>query len=65
MNSQKTALLTRIEILEQEIAEIKAKLLSEETRPVVKLEGLWEDIEVTDEDFEDAKRSLFPELDDI
>ena len=65
MDADKTALLTRIELIEQEIAVIKAKLAANQTRPVVKLEGLWKDIDITDEDIEEAKRSLFPNLDDI
>jgi hypothetical protein len=65
MMEQKTALLTRIELLEQELAEIKAKLSIQESPPYVRLEGLWEDITVTDEDIEEAKRSLFPDRNDI
>jgi hypothetical protein len=51
--------------LEQELAEIKAKLSIQESPPYVRLEGLWEDITVTDEDIEEAKRSLFPDRNDI
>ena len=64
-NEQKSALLIRIEILEREIASIKAKLTAEGAKPPVKLEGLWSDIEVSDEDIEEAKHSLFRDIDDI
>ena len=64
-NEGKSALLIRIEILEEEVASIKAKLMLEDSRPPVRLQGLGKDIEVTEEDIEEAKRSLFPKLDDI
>jgi hypothetical protein len=50
---------------EQEIAEIKRKLLEESEGKPPTLEGIWKDIEVTDEDLDAAKRSLFPKFDDI
>jgi hypothetical protein len=65
MDAQKAILLARIEILGKQIEELKSALMAETAAPPVKLEGLWQDIVVTEEDFEDAKRSLFPDIDDI
>ena len=65
INEQKSVLLTRIELLEREIAEIKQKLMQEERPGQVRLRGMWKGLDVTDEDFEEAKRSLFPDVDDI
>ena len=64
-NEQKSVLLTRIELLEREIAEIKQKLMQEERPGQIRLRGMWKGLDVTDEDFEEAKRSLFPDLDDF
>jgi hypothetical protein len=64
-NEQKSVLLTRIELIERELAEIKQKLLTDDHPPAVKLEGLWADIDVTEEDIEDARHAVFRDVDDI
>jgi hypothetical protein len=65
MNDSKSVLLTRIELIEKELAEIKDKLVREDRPQRLTLRGIWKDIDVTDEDIEDAKRSLFPDRNDF
>ena len=65
MYATNSALLTRLELIEKEIAELKKKLLQEVSGPRVTLKGIWKGMEITEQDFEDAKRSLFREIDDI
>ena len=65
MAVRQTALLTRIELLEGELAAIKKKLSSQSQPHALKLEGIWRCVDFTDEDFEAAKRSLFGRADDV
>jgi hypothetical protein len=65
MTTTNTALLTRIELLEKEIAEIKKKLISDDSPPTASLRGVWSDIDVSEEDIDAAKKSLFGKLDDV
>jgi inosine/xanthosine triphosphate pyrophosphatase family protein len=52
--------LKRLEAIESELAALK-RLLEAETpdKEVTTFEGMWEGETVTEEDFEEAKRSLF------
>ncbi len=49
----------RISAIEKELAEIKARLSSTRSPRIVKLKGLWRGLRVSDEDVDDAKKSLF------
>ncbi len=51
-------IIKRIEMIQEELEELK-KLLSAEKRENVSLAGIWEGIDITDEEIEEAKRSLF------
>ena len=65
MDTANTALLTRLELLEREIAEIKKKLLTETPTSHLSIRGLWKDIDISEGDIEEAKKSVFRNLDDI
>ena len=49
----------RLDVIERELAEIKATLSSSRNLKVVKLKGLWKGLKVDDIDIEAAKKSLF------
>jgi len=49
----------RLDVIERELAEIKATLSSSRNLKVVKLKGLWKGLKVDDKDVEAAKKSLF------
>jgi hypothetical protein len=49
-------LVQKLEKLEQELHDLKLKLASQ--TPPLKLEGIWQGIEITDEDIAEAKKSL-------
>ncbi len=49
----------RISAIEKELAEIKARLSSPQSPRIVKLKGLWRGLRVTEEDVDEAKKSLF------
>ena len=48
----------RLDVIERELAEIKATLSSSRNLKVVKLKGLWKGLKVDDIDIEAAKKSL-------
>jgi hypothetical protein len=48
----------RIEMIQDDLERLK-KLLSPSEGEVVSLEGIWEGLDVSDEEIEEAKRSLF------
>ena len=54
----------KVKELEREIWEIKIALLKsgriKRFKKPISLEGIWEGIEITEEDIERAKKSLFP-----
>jgi hypothetical protein len=54
----------KVKELEREIWKIKVALLRsgriKKSKKPISLEGIWEGIEVTEEDIERAKKSLFP-----
>jgi len=57
-------LLEKIKYLEHEVVSLKIALIKRKNFVVsqqpVSLEGIWEGIEITDEDIEASKASLFP-----
>jgi hypothetical protein len=53
----------RLDVIEKELAEIKAALSSSRNLKVMKLKGLWKGFKVNDEDVEAAKKSLFKHSD--
>lgn len=48
----------RIKAIQKELQRLHKFLESKGKKPV-KLEGLWEGVDITEEDMEEAKRSLF------
>jgi len=54
----------KVKELEREIWKIKIALLRsgriKRSKKPISLEGIWEGVEVTEEDIERAKKSLFP-----
>ena len=54
----------KVKALEQEILKIKIALLKsgriKKSKEPISLEGIWEGVEITEEDIERAKKSLFP-----
>ena len=60
------AIEVRLEAIEREIALLKRKLAAPPlVGGEVKLEGVWKDIEVTDEEIQAVKTSWKAKLDDI
>ena len=55
--SAETEIATRIEMIQQELEEIK-KLVSGGDRGMTGLPGLWKGADFSDEEIEEAKRSL-------
>ncbi len=55
--SAQTYILSRIQAIEAELAELKKQLQARPRRDVKSLYGILRGLEVTDQDFEDAKRS--------
>ncbi len=49
----------RLNAVERELAEIKARLSSSASPRLVKLKGLWRGLRVSDEEVAEAKKSLF------
>lgn len=58
-------ILSRIEAIEAEIADLKKRLKSKPKRDVKSLEGMLAGIDVTEEDLEEAKRSWQKAVDDF
>ena len=59
MDAKMSVILVRLEAIQQEIEEIK-KMLKVEPRSFKKsLRGIWKGLEVSEEDIDAAKRSLF------
>ena len=58
--------IKRLEVIEAELAQLRRLLAARPTsEPPVTLEGIWKGADITDEDIEEAKRSLFkPAYDD-
>lgn len=56
--------LKRIEMIEQELEQLKKLLLKNGELKPVSLWGLWRDVDISDEEIEEAKRSLFKGIDD-
>jgi|FaiFalDrversion2_1042247.scaffolds.fasta_scaffold10750_3 hypothetical protein len=52
--------IIRLQAIERELEMVRRSLLGE--RKAIKLEGLWEGVEISEEDLEQAKRSLFKEV---
>jgi hypothetical protein len=54
----------KVKELEREIWKIKVALLRsgriKKSKKPISLEGIWEGVEITEEDIERAKKSLFP-----
>ena len=59
--SKEAYLIKRIEMIEQELKEIKSILL-EDRGENVSLLGLWEGANIADEEIPEAKRSLFAHM---
>jgi len=62
--SAETYILSRIQAIEAELADLKKQLHAKPLRDVKSLYGILRGLEVTDQDFEDAKRSWVKGQDD-
>jgi len=51
--------LARIQAIEQELADLKKVIISEEIPKKTKLKGLWKGIDISDDDLEKAKIAVF------
>ncbi|MHB8376417.1 MAG: hypothetical protein ACYDEB_05620 [Dehalococcoidia bacterium] len=58
-------ILSRIEAIEAEIANLKKQLRTRPHRTVESLHGILEGLDVPDEDFEAAKRSWEKRVEDV
>lgn len=61
MPSQKTTFKKKLKALEQELQSLRQALLlskKKKGRPI-SLEGIWEGVDISDKDIEEAKASLF------
>lgn len=54
-----TYVLRRIEMLQKELDLLKSLVLNRPKGEVVSLRGIWEGMDFSDEDIEEAKDSLF------
>jgi lipid II:glycine glycyltransferase (peptidoglycan interpeptide bridge formation enzyme) len=59
MTAKTSYVITRLKLLENEIERLREHLKKSEEKRTTKIEGLWKGINVTEEDIEEAKRSLF------
>jgi len=59
MENQTGYLINRIEALEKELVLLKSLVKKREQKKVIKLEGLWKGVEITEADIEEAKKTLF------
>jgi hypothetical protein len=50
---------TRLKFIEEELERLRKHLERPEKKKATKIEGLWKGINITKEDIEEAKRSLF------
>ena len=64
--SRETYIITRIEAIEAELRRLKQFISGDRTNKTT-LRGIWQGVDISDEQIEDAKRSLFKgvELDDL
>lgn len=61
-----TQIYEKLKLLEREVSKMKIALLKTETegksaKKPVSLEGIWEGIEITEEDIRASQKSLFPQ----
>jgi hypothetical protein len=59
MRKNSNYIVTRIDAIQKELEMLKKFLQEHKGEKIVKIEGLWKGIEITEEDIEAAKRSLF------
>ena len=65
-----TQIYEKLKLLEREISKIKIALLKtktggEVTKKRISLEGIWEGVEITEEDIKSSQKSLFPQNYDL
>ena len=56
--SKEDYIVQRIEMIQEELEQLR-KLLVEEEPSGVSLRGIWKGVDITNEEIEEAKRSLF------
>lgn len=61
MASKSSYVAMRLEAIQKELEMLRRSLEAPGEQKIVKLEGLWKGVEITEEDLEEAKRSLFKE----
>lgn len=59
MEKKTNYLVVRMKAIEQELKGIRKRLQPPAGKRIVKIEGLWEGTDITEEDLSKAKRSLF------
>jgi hypothetical protein len=65
INKESTDLIHKIENIEDEILDIKFSILKKLTpskKNIISLKGIFKDIEVSDEEIEEAKKSLYSKI---
>ena len=60
--SKEDYIVKRIEMIQYELEQLKKLFVEEEPRGV-SLRGIWKDVDITDEEIEEAKRSLSSGID--
>ena len=58
----RSLILAKIERIEEELQEVK-RMVAEDGGENVNLEGIWEGVDISDEEIEEAKRSLSSGID--
>jgi len=65
-----TQIYEKLKLLEREISKMKIALLKREmggepAKKPISLEGIWEGVEITEEDIKASQKSLFPQNYDL
>ena len=59
MEGKTKYVVVRMKAIERELQSLRKCLQSPAQKKVVKIEGLWKGVDITEEDLHQAKRSLF------
>jgi hypothetical protein len=54
-----TYVATRLKLIEEELQRLRKHLERPKKKKATKIEGLWKGVSISEEDIEEAKRSLF------
>ncbi len=61
MESKTQYIVVRMKAIEQELEDMRKLLEQPISKKMVKIEGLWKGVDITEEELAQAKRSLFKE----